>query len=455
MREAAVAGLMCALIAALMGWPMPLDPSGVALGGGGGDFNSIAWGLWARPMGEVSTIFHPEGGVLIVSDPLEVWLLAPVTALFGAVATHNLWQLLHFGLAGGLAYALCREQASRAGAACGAALFAFSGVMVGAAHNGNADVTPLYWLPAVALLRHRPWLAGLAAGVGAWCNPYVGLGCAAVLAFTVDWRSMWKAAIPAGILAGAYLGVMRWSLAQPGSLVRKVTVGTGNGASLDQLFWAVEPTEHLQGTVDFYYLGLLGVGLALLGARQDRWLGLLALGVTLALGQVLMVDNAPWMVGSSRFALPMKWLSQLPGLESMQLHYRFAAMASLALAVWASRGADRLPARLRGVMPMLVLADMLRVGAPLLEGGAVLDSGVCEALEGESPGPVLNIPARMDEQWLLEQTCHGRPVAASINRELGPPITRAIENDDTDALADMGFRWLVLHTEAGMALIEL
>jgi hypothetical protein len=133
----------------------------------------------------------------------------------------------------------------------------------------------------------------------------------------------------------------------------------------------------------------------------------------------------------------MKWLSQLPGLESMQLHYRFAAMASLALAVWASRGADRLPNRLRGVMPLLVLADMLRVGAPLLEGGAVLDSGVCEALEGETPGPVLNIPARMDEQWLLEQTCHGRPVAAGINRELGPPITAAIENDDTDALTDI------------------
>ena len=53
MREAAIAGLVCALVAAALAWPMPLHPSEVAIGGATGDFAGVAWGLWARPMGHL------------------------------------------------------------------------------------------------------------------------------------------------------------------------------------------------------------------------------------------------------------------------------------------------------------------------------------------------------------------------------------------------------------------
>ena len=445
---------MCALVAAALAWPMPLHPSEVAIGGATGDFASVAWGLWARPMGHLKEIGFPAGGVLVVSDPPEVWALAPVTILFGPVVAFNLWQLLHVGLAGGLTFALARRSASRAGAACAAAIFAFSGVMLGAIHNGNADVTPLYWLPAVALLAHRPWLAGAAAGVGAWCNPYVGVGCAVLLVFRVDWRQWWKAAIPAAGLAGSYLALMKWSLAAPGSVVIKATDAPGAGASLKHLFWATPPVADGQGTIDFYYLGLAALALALLGFKRDRWLGVFVLGLTFAMGKYLVLDGEPWLVNGTRLQLPMRWLADLPGFDGLQLHYRYIAMATLPLAIWGARGVDRLPVQARTFALGLILVDQLRFGAGLLEGGEVYDSGACEALEGLAEGPVVNHPGRFDEQWLLEQTCHGRPIAATINR-LPAPKLKAAEEGDTDTLKRLGFKWLVLHVDGGIAVIEL
>ena len=431
-RQAAAVGVALAALVALLGWPVPIGMGSHALGGGGGDFHAIAWGLWARPLGRIDTVLHPLGSVLVVSNPPEVFLLAPLTWLFGPVATHNLWQLLHVGLAGGLAYALCRREAGPAGSVAGAVAFGLCGVLLGGIHNGNADVTPLYWLPAVALLGGRPVLAGLAAGVGAWCNPYVGVGCAVVLAACVPWRAWWKALPAAGVVAGAYLALMRWSLGEPGTMVHK-TVGEVRGASLSELVWAPGSPLNDQGTVDVAWLGVVAVGLAVAGLGRSRWVLVALVGAGLATGPA--------------------WLAELPGLDALRIAYRYAALASLGVAVLVARGVERLPG---GWIWVLVLAsDQLRVGAELVASGPVRDDTVCELLAGREPGPVLNVPAELDERYLLDQTCHGFPVGSGLNRRPGPQLMRAAQRGRLDVLREQGFRYLIHHRREGPEVVEL
>ena len=40
------AALLVAVALAALGWPAPVQPAAQVIGGGGGDFPSIAWGLW-------------------------------------------------------------------------------------------------------------------------------------------------------------------------------------------------------------------------------------------------------------------------------------------------------------------------------------------------------------------------------------------------------------------------
>ena len=431
-REAALVGLAFAVLVGVLGWPVPLAPGSHALGGGGGDFQAIAWGLWARPMGRIETVLHPLGSVLVVSSPPEVFLLAPVTWAFGPVAAHNLWQLLHVGLAAGLAYELCRAEAGRAGALAGAGVFGLCGVMLGGIHNGNADVTPLYWLPAVALLRERPVLAGLAAGVGAWCNPYVGVGCAVVLLSCVAWRSWWRALPMAALGAGSYLALMRWSLGEPGSMVHK-TAGEVRGASLAELVWAPGSPVNDQGTVDVAWLGLVALGLAVIGLGRSRWVVVALAGVVLASGPA--------------------WLVELPGLDALRIAYRYAALASLGVAVLAARGIERLPGK--WVWAAAVGIDMLRGGAGFVGSGAVRGDEVCALLEGREPGPVLNLPVELDERYLLDQTCHGFPVASGLNRRPPQRLLRAAQQGRHDVLRELGFRYLIHHRREGPEVVEL
>ncbi len=465
---------MAAAVAAV-GWPVPVSWAGHVLGGGGGDFPSIAWGLWRAaealpglPALHSELIFYPRGASLMLAALPEAVLLAPLTALLGPVVTFNLLQLLHPALAAAMAFALLRvEGRSAAAAAAGGLTFGLSPVLLSSLHNGNPDVTPLFLIPLAVLLVRRldtSWLAalgaGLAIGIAPWFNPYVGVMVAAVAAVFAPWRRPARlvvAALIALALAGAYAALVLHSFAVPDAMVHKP------GGAADPVPFGV---AHLRGfflpvleaqadgwSFHAWFLGTTALALGALAiARRrltgmGRWAAVALIGLTLALGPVLQVDTqTPLSPGGWRIALPAALLQDVPGLSSLKITYRYVALVALALAALAARGVDALP-RLRGLAPVLIGAELLLLGGPLIAAGPAPSDDACAMLADLEPGPILDLPSSHDERYLLAQTCHGRPVAEGINQPHPRPVRQAIRKGPRafDALHSHGFRYLVVH----------
>lgn len=198
----------------------------------------------------------------------------------------------------------------------------------------------------------------------------------------------------------------------------------------------------------------LGLGGAVLERRAAlRWLGLGLVGIVLALGSMfyLVPPAAPHEPGL--FRLPLAWLSQLPGLDQMRLVFRYAALASLALAVLAATAVDRLPPLARPLAPLLVMLDLLLFapGATVwLRSHPALEARACPILADLPPGPVVDVPGTYDGRHLYAQICHGRPVAQSVHQPWANEVRRALQVPPPVAVEDLrrlGFRWLVLHPQ--------
>lgn len=473
-RVALGVGLALALLCGALGWRAVLDPAGHALGGGGGDLNGLAWTLW-RVVGALPTLprHHPDiqwpaGAHLTPVAVPQALLTAPVTALIGPVASVNLLQGLHVALAGGLAaaWAAARGAGTRGAVAAGLG-FGLAPVLLASVHNGNPDVTPVFWMPLVGLLAERAdrgW--GAAVGLGTalalapgW-SPYVGVMAGLVALVLAPWPRSRGAAGRLALAAGlGALGLALWAgfyaggLDEPGALVlkRAATPVEPGAASLR----GFGDPRAIGGGADGWsthrwYLGLAGLGLAAigvrdLGARATRPLLLVGLGVVLALGPTLQWDGAPLQLGGRLLALPGAAWIRVPGLDGLRLVWRYAALASLGVAVLAAHGVAALPARARWIGALAIGLDLLVLGggAADLRAGPVQDDGGCALLAGRTPGPVLSLPHDHAERSLLAQTCHGMPVAGSLNRVPGRPVQDAVRAGPA-ALRAMGFRWVLL-----------
>ena len=139
----------------------------------------------------------------MIADLPGAVILSPLTTAAGPVSAFNALQALHVILAAAAGAALCRS-AGLAGASVGGLSLALSPVLLSSLHNGNPDVTPVFWIPLAALAAHRiregwGWslLAGLAVGASAWFSPYVGTMSALAALAMAPWRS------PRALLAGA------------------------------------------------------------------------------------------------------------------------------------------------------------------------------------------------------------------------------------------------------------
>jgi hypothetical protein len=464
-------GLGLALLVAIMAPSAVGSPTEVALGGGGGDFNALAWTFWRAAHGGGSRhpdLLWPDGAVLPLVALPQAWLVAPVTRLLGPVAAVNLVQLLHIALAGGLATAWARDRGVAPGAAAVAGVtFGLSPVLMASVHNGNPDVTPLFWLPLAGLVARRAarswaWAAaaGAVVGLAAGWSPYAGVMAGVVAAVSVEEvRAGWPRLVLAGLVAG--LGLAAWA---------GWYAGAGDAMVVKRAATPVLPgAAGLRGFLDFravgggadgwtvhrWYLGLVPVALAALAVartprRAVRPLLLVLAGGVLALGPALQWHGAPVEVGGMRIGLPGALLLRVPGLDGLRLVWRFAALASLGVAGLAAAGAEHVPGRpLRALVQALLLADLAFLGGAMADAlpGAARDDGSCALLAGRDAGPVLTLPFDHDETALLGQTCHGMPVAAGINRT-PPAAVRGALQAGPDALAGLGVRWLVLRTDA-------
>ena len=482
MRGSWTVGLVAALLVILAAGPLMLHPDKAAIGGGKGDFASIAWGLWSvsEAWPGLPPIFNqnvlvPEGVTILIADLPFAWLLGPFTRWFGPVVSYNLFQVLHVALAAAICWLLLRDLGrSTIAAATGAAAFSFSPLLLSGLHNGNPDVTPIFALPLTAWFSRRMqngsmWALGLGlvVGMSAWLNPYVGVMSAIVAAIMViaerpsgGIKGILLAGMVALLVAGTYVLLVSTSLHGPQPLQLK-TGPRPISAGVAHLFGYIWPAfEHPRDpwVSHGWYLGLSTLGLALWGARSGwvthkRWYVMIGIGLMLAMGAVLHISETPVTRGDQSLVfLPGAYLQMLPGMDHLQIVYRYGALVCFAVAALAAHGVDRLPStRLSALAPMLVLVDLLgpAKGWTQIEAGAVVMDSTCDLVRTLPEGPVIDYPFTVDERWLLAQTCHMRPVAAGINKKATKQVSQLMQHTNTapfKKLNSLGFSFLVLHT---------
>ncbi|MEL6349535.1 MAG: DUF2079 domain-containing protein, partial [Myxococcota bacterium] len=432
------AGLLTGVLVAVLGWPAPVRPSQWVIGGGSGDFASIAWGLWrvadaapGLPDVHLPDLYFPQGADLLIADLPESLLIAPVTALFGPVVAFNLLQWLHPTLAAVCAAALARsEDVSIEGAVLAGVGFGLSPVLLSSIHNGNPDVSPLFLVPLVALCAMRisqgwTWAiaAGVVAGMSPWFNPYVGVMVAITALIFAPWRARrsWAAGGLAAAIAGAYLLMVRQSLADAATMIVKPPViadapSTG-AADLIGFVWPAMTLQPDGWSVHLWAPGLILLVLAFGGGRSWRWWILASIGAVMALGPVLQVTpGIAAEINGWRLLLPGALLAQLPGLDALHIQYRFAALTALGLSVLAARAVTRLPRLASRLIIAAAVGELLWIGGGLLASGPAPSTVGCELLADLSDGAIIDLPGEREERRMLAQACHGRPIAEGINQ---------------------------------------
>jgi hypothetical protein len=446
-------------LAVLLTWPLVLSPASVVPGGLRTDvFNSL-WGYWFVADGlfeghfplRTTLLAWPDGGRLLVADPLNGALAAPLTLWRGPVLAYSVTVLVHLALAGLFADATGRALGGR-GWVAGVAFMA-SPIVLSHLQNGSSEAAAVAWLPLATLavarlvdphvvgraLAPRIALAGLAlagaalgsgwyAGLGAFLfaggfalggharrvAPAIGVGALLLLPFAVVYHQM----------AAASDGLV--DIKTPEVLFRlRRTVGAADPLSfvMPGDFRSPDFARLEQNASDLVHTTYLGGMLVLLALWKGRsralWLGVVASGV-LALGPVLVSGGGALHWHGRAFPLPYALLEGLPGFASLSLLYRIATLVPLGLGLLA----DRAP----GWLAPLVLVETLALsparGLPALT--TVERPAPLLALAVEEEGALISLPASFARTRLYEQTLHGHPLAASLNSGVTPAGLRVL-----------------------------
>jgi len=446
-----------------LSWPAIRAPGRWVIGASHNDAHGILWGLdhvakalaaGGLPPLHTTQVLSPDGAALRVADLPEAVLVAPITLTLGAIAAFNLLTLLHHALGAAAGYWCGRRLGSKPG---GAALVAVACCLApqlcATTFNQNPDVSGWFWIPLTAGLAWRadgarPLLAAaLCAAAGALCNPYAGVMAATAFLCLAPWTratlaplltligglvaSWWLYGLPAGLAGSATAKVARDNLshgiATPLDLIRPWPT-----------FLRQDSTWDAAVVADFSYLGLTLIGLGTWGMVRrpsGRWWLLLTAALLLALGPAL----APYAA-----------LEALTPLGQLHLSHRFTFLAVLALAVLAARA---LGPRVSWIAALIVFIDLVLASGPqMFRPVAPFDDGACSLLEGLPEGAVFDLPGERGEQWLWSATCHGRPVAAGLNRAMSPALEAQLrgapEQERLEILRAAGFRYIVRHARS-------
>ena len=413
---------------------------------------------------------HPDGGRLLVADPLGALLAAPLVLLLGPVLAFNLTAWLHTAGAGLAAHLLARSLGGR-GWVAGTA-FASCPLLMAHLNNGSSEAFALGWLPLAGLAMvqalRRPglrWglLAGLVTALATIASWYTGLAAwllaacllGAGLGDGLPLRVRLRRGLPALALAAlvcAPFAAWTWSLAQaPDGLVQIKTI-----SELHRLRRTLGPADPrvffvpghfrspdfaaIEGRPGDYanvaYLGWVLLAAAILPRlrwpravphpprhgwahpRLDATLLLtLVVGLLAAMGPVLVVGGLPLDLGGRALPLPYRMVEDLPGFAGLSLLWRLAVAPTLALALLADRALARWPGWLGFAALALVLAEVhwISPAADLPAFSRVPRSRAMQDLSEAPPGAVLNLPLAADRAYLYEQVLHRKPLAASLN----------------------------------------
>ncbi len=464
-------------MAAIAILPVLRAPGALVVGAARSDVWNSLWSHWWVAHGladghwplATTLLEHPEGGRLLVADPLGALLATPLVLLLGPVAAYNLGAWLH-GLAAGLAaHALARRLGGR-GWVAGVA-FAGSPLMLAHLNNGSSEAFAVMWLPLAGLaLVHalqrgglaRSALAGLLLALATAASWYTGLATwlfaacliAAGVGGELGFAQRLRRGLPALLLAAllcAPFAAWTWSLAQASDGLVQIK----SSAELHRLRRTLGPADPrvfltpggfrspdfatLEGRpgdfANVAYLGwvlLAAAVLPWLTRLRRRWASLgpapgrgphLALwltgvlGLLAALGPVLVMNGLPVDLGGRALPLPYRLVEALPGFAGLSLLWRLALAPTLALALLADRATARTPGWLRAGVVALVLVEIhaLSPAADLPAVTSAPRSDALTALAQAPPGAVLNLPVAADRAYLYEQVLHGKPLAAGLN----------------------------------------
>ena len=392
----------------------------------------------------LSAVFAPLGGPLVAVN--LVVLLTPALCCLGA------WPLLR------------RVGLEPGPAALGAWAYALTPYGLQSMANGQIEKAQLWVYPLVlwGILRAvegpRAWIGlvvvPLLGAIAVFTDPYFGLILplvAAPLALLGALRRragvgprLARALLVLALLAGSLLPARSWfgshlhsggaALFSPAGPDQRV----GGRVGLAQTPVA-QPRDTLLGTgprsqdpwhsSHTTYLGLPALLLAAVALRRRRpgadvGLLLLGVGVVVALGPQLVVDDVYQEWRGRPYLLPMSWLDAAGyPLALGGQYYRAVGVAALGLCLLLAGGAAVVPGRWRPLLlPLLGLAvglDAVRATGPFWPRplAAVPGLSVMAALrEDPGAGAVLALPLQGDEtvagRNLLLAAFHGRPTTA-------------------------------------------
>ncbi len=469
-------------------WPLVLHPTLTTVGGVRTDVYNALWSYWfvAHGLAEgrfpthTTLLDYPSGGTLLVADPLNAALAAPITLAWGATLAYALTVLVHVTLGGLFADALGRRLGGR-GWIAGLA-YVWAPICLSHLQNGSSEAVALAWLPLAGLLaaratepEGRSWLrvplAGLglalAAVGGGW---YAGVGAFLLVGSLAlfqkgGWR-LWPALVLATLLllplAHAYNlashaadGLVDIKSAETLARLRRTV-----GAADPRVFvmpgdFRAPDFSHLEQNasdlVHTAYLGFVLLGLAAWkGRSRALWLTTVA-SLVLAMGPVLVINGGPVPWHMHALPLPYAALERLPGFDGLSLLYRIATVAPLALGLLA----DRAP----GWLGAFIVAESLLI-SPARHLPEVSDASApapLVTLRDAPDGAVVSLPAGYARTRLFEQSVHGHPLTASLNSGMNAAGLRVLADlrkvarnelpweDAVTRATGLGVRYVVVH----------
>jgi len=454
-------------------------------------------------------LFYPEQinlfwQTLSLPNALTVF---PVALVAGPVVAFNTLILLSFGLAGYFAYRLARALlADRFAALVAGFVFAFAPYQMPPLLGGTLELIAVHWIPLYILLLmralHQPtvWRVTAAAAAlllttlasqyyGLFCLVYTPLHIGLAFLLVRDTGYQLRLIATTGAIPLIWLLALLPFVWPPGSL------GT---ATLED--WYNRQVFHSTALVDFLPFnvnhplwgelatrwsaalhpfgveigaspGLVVYVLLIYGGLRYRreawpWLILAATLLLFALGPELKIGQTP-----TGIPLPFRLLDTFGPFQNSSRPNRFIAIMMLPVSVLAGYGvqalrtrwADRQPA-LAGLIGGVLLVELLVAPWPIMP---IQVDPLYGALNGyNEPGAVVELPPRNDDsQYMLNQLCHGRPLAGgylartpayplvsydSTLRRLWygeTPSPDIFQVDPANELDRLGIRFVVLNLE--------
>lgn len=464
-------------VAVLLTWPAAMGFGSSVPGAPRTDLWNSLWTFWfaAEALGagslpwQAALLNYPEGGTLMVSDPLGVLLMTPLQQVVSLPAAYTLvvwWRLALAGVGAHLAAEVLLEKGEGSATAAWIAGVGFCAapVVLSGVHNGTSEAFNVGWAALsvygmLRVLKGDGWVWSVATGLllalsalASWYAGVVAFCLCGVLALGGTARLLRDHArcmVP--LLLGLALAAPAAVAFHGAATAESNLVGIKHAQELQgvrRTTGPADPVGYLRGgdfrSPDFRvlsrygenfihctYLGwvlLFGAGLALFSRPRGRlgWVvagGGLLLGA-LSLGPVLVAGGSPVIVGGDR-AIPLPYFAveRLPGFSSLSLLYRLAVGPALAAALLAAVGYGRLTARapVWRWLPAAVVFALLtekHVVSPLTTLPAAVDATPAPALDvlaQAPPGAVLNFPVVGGRAYLYEQTTHGKPLAGTLN----------------------------------------